>query len=479
MSTEQGPTRRAFLGGAVSFGIAAKLEAMQPSRPPFRPNILYINSHDTGRYTQPYGRDVPTPNIQRLAMEGVVFRNAFSVAPTCSPSRSGFLTGLCPHQNGMLGLVNHGWKMNDYSKHIVHTLKGAGYVTAQAGVQHVAPHPEMIGYDHLLTPSTPEHPHNVNVSAKVAAPAAVKFIEGRPQQPFYLEVGFFETHRPYPAPEATDDASYIEAPDTMPNVPVVREDMASFHASARIMDDGVGQVLGALERMGYLENTLVISTTDHGISFPEAKCSLRDSGWGVSMVMRGPKDFKPGAVCNAMISQIDVFPTLCEYLDIEKPRWLEGKSFLPILREEKKEINDEIFAEVTYHAAYEPKRAVRTGRWKYIKRFDGRRTPVCANTDPSPSKLYWLDSGWQTQPEEEEKLYDLVFDPEEHRNLATDPSAQEALKDMRHRLHTWMTRTDDPLLKGPVPLAEGAKTVDPNNPVREWSAFKAAQVPTY
>ncbi len=479
MDTGQGPSRRTFLGGAAAFGIATKLNALEAATKSAMPNIVYINSHDTGRYIEPYGHEIPTPHLQKLASEGVIFHNAFSVAPTCSPSRSGLLTGQCPHQNGMLGLVNHGWKLSDYNKHLVHTLKAAGYVTAQAGVQHVAPHPELIGYDHILTPTTPEHPHNVNQSAKVAAPAATKFIQSRPQQPFFLEVGFFETHRPYPAPTPADKGVYITPPSHIADVPVTREDMASFHASARIMDDGVGQVLDALEQMGFTDNTLIISTTDHGISFPEAKCSLADAGWCVSLIMRGPREFKPGTACDAMISHLDVFPTLCEYIGIEKPSWLEGKSFLPVLRGEKKEINEEIFAEVSYHAAYEPKRAVRTARWKYIKRFDGRTTPVCANTDPGPTKTYWLDNGWTTQPEAEEKLFDVVFDPDERNNLAASPASRTVLDEMRGRLHSWMTRTNDPILKGPIPLVEGAKTVDPDNPGRDWSVTRAAQVPTY
>jgi N-sulfoglucosamine sulfohydrolase len=479
MTSERRPSRRTFLEGAASLGIATQLKGVQAAVQLSKPNIVYINSHDTGRYTGPYGCDVPTPNLNKLASRGVLFRNAFSVAPTCSPSRSGLLTGQFPHQNGMLGLVNHGWKMNDYRKHIVSTLKAAGYVTAQAGVQHVAPHPEMIGYDFILSPSTPEHPHNVNVSAKVAAPAAVKFLQDRPQQPFYLEVGFFETHRPYPAPSSEDNPRYIQPPHHMPDVAVAREDMASFHASARIMDNGIGKILDALNELGMAENTLVISTTDHGISFPEAKCSLTDAGWGVSLIMSGPREFALGSVCNAMVSQIDIFPTLCDLVGVSKPSWLEGKSLLPVLKGEVTEVNEAIFAEVTYHAAYEPKRAVRTARWKYIKRFDGRKTPVCANTDPGPTKLFWLDNGWSAQPEAEEKLFDLVFDPDERNNLAADPKMQPVLTDMRTRLKTWMTRTKDPLLLGPIPLADGAKTVDPNDPVRDWSVYKAAQVPTF
>ena len=91
-----------------------------------RPNILYIHSHDTGRYVQPYGHAIPTPHIQRLAEEGVLFRKAFCAAPTCSPSRASLLTGQCPHSNGMLGLAHRGFSMTDYKRHVAHTLRAAG-----------------------------------------------------------------------------------------------------------------------------------------------------------------------------------------------------------------------------------------------------------------------------------------------------------------------------------------------------------------
>jgi arylsulfatase A-like enzyme len=164
-----------------------------------------------------------------------------------------------------------------------------------------------------------------------------------------------------------------------------------------------------------------------------------------------------------MISHIDVFPTLCDYLGIAPPAWLQGKSFLSVIAGETAEINDEIFAEVSFHAAYEPKRAVRTKRWKYIKRFDGRTTPVLPNCDDGLSKSYWLANGWRDQAiPEPEALYDLVFDPTERHNLAYDPAHRATLKEMRRRLAAWMKRTDDPLLKGPIPLPAGYITTSPD-----------------
>ena len=122
-----------------------------------RPNILYLHSHDTGRYIQPYGHAVATPCLQRLAEEGVLFRQNFCVTPTCSPSRAALLTGCYPHENGMTGLAHRGYSLNDYRQHIIHTLRREGYVSVLAGVQHIAsPTAEeeawqIIGYDsHVL-----------------------------------------------------------------------------------------------------------------------------------------------------------------------------------------------------------------------------------------------------------------------------------------------------------------------------------------
>jgi arylsulfatase A-like enzyme len=439
-------TRRGFLGHAAAGAALAQVQAL--------PNILYIHSHDSGRYLSPYGHAVPTPNLRKLAAEGIVFRRAFSAAPTCSPSRSALLTGQCPHQNGMLGLAHRGFSMTDYRRHMLHTLRAAGYRSVLAGLQHIAADPARIGFDDILRPRS-------NRAADVA-PAAVDFLNRRPQSPFFLDVGFFETHRAFPQPTAADDPRYILPPSPIPDTAATRADMAGFHASARDLDRGVGQVLEALERSGLAANTLVISTTDHGIAFPRMKCNLTDSGFGVSLILRGPGPFgaatNAGKACDAMVSHIDLFPTLCDWIGFAAPAWLEGRSLLPVLRGDKAEVNDEVFAEVSYHASYEPVRAVRTERYKYIRRFGDRTAPVLPNCDDSPSKSLWLDSGWRGRAVPKEELYDLIFDPTEQCNLA---QPGKLLDDLRSRLDSWMHRTNDPLLKGPVPAPPGAKV----NPV--------------
>ena len=419
-----------------------------------RPNILYMHSHDSGRYVQPYGHAIPTPNIQRLAQEGVLFRQAFCAGPTCSPSRAALLTGMAPHNAGMIGLAHRGFSLHDYEQHLANVLKQAGYHTALAGVQHVADRPEAIGYDEVLTR---ERPTVANV-----APAASQWLAQAPSEPWFMSVGFLETHREYPDPTASEDIRYTLPPPIVPDAPETRYDMAAYKASARIYDQGVGAVLTALQASGQAGNTLVINTTDHGIAFPGIKCNLTDHGIGVMLIMRGPGGFEGGRVIDAMVSHIDIVPTICALADIQPPDWLQGNSMLPLLHGEVSSIRDEVHAEVTYHAAYEPMRCVRTRRWKYIRRYDGRETPVLPNCDDSPSKSVWLEHGWADRAVDAEQLYDLVYDPQETHNLAMFSTHNDVLDDMRSRLERWMQATDDPLLHGPVPAPRGAKVNDPD-----------------
>jgi N-sulfoglucosamine sulfohydrolase len=448
--------RRDFLKGCTALA-GPSLMARQSAASRTRPNVVYIHSHDTGRYLEPYGHAVPAPNLMRLAREGVLFRRAFCAAPTCSPSRAALLTGLCPHSNGMLGLSHTGFSLYDYSRHLAPTLRKAGYASALGGVHHIGGDPAAV-YDRLLRPKS-------NLAQDVW-PGAVEFLNSRPKQPFFLDVGFQETHRmrgPFHPPGPREDERYCLPPATIPDTPQTRRDMAGFKASARIMDAAAGEILQALERAGLAGNTLVISTTDHGIPFPGMKCNLTDHGLGVSLIVRGPGGFSGGKVCDSMVSHVDLFPTICELLEIEAPGWLQGKSMMPLIRGAAKEINDQIFGEVTYHASYEPQRAVRTQRWKYIRRFGDRSRPVLPNCDDGLSKELWLENGWRERRVDSEQLYDLVFDPNEMRNLAGNHSSESTLNEMRTRLERWMQATNDPLLKGPVKPPPGATNiVDPD-----------------
>jgi arylsulfatase A-like enzyme len=393
-----------------------------------RPSIVYLHSHDTGRHIQPYGHAVPTPNMQRLADQGVLFRRAFSAAPVCSPSRAALLTGA---HHALHGLAHRGFRLADPRRHLVHTLRAAGYTTALIGEQHVAADPADIGYDRVVEVESS--------AARHVAPAAAAFLRDA-ATPFFASVGFSETHRPYPA-------AHGEAlpPPHLPDVPETRRDMAGFVASTRSLDEGVGTVLDAIP-----ENTLVILTTDHGLAFPGAKATLTDRGIGVTLILRGP-GFSGGRVNDELVSHIDLYPTLCELAGIDRPPWLEGRSLLSDAP------RDAVFAELTFHAAYEPQRAVRTKRYKYIRRFEDDL--VLANIDDSPSKTYLLDHGLAERAVAREQLYDLVFDPQETDNLA---AREPALRDeLRARLDAWMRATDDPLLRGPIAPPPGAELNTP------------------
>jgi N-sulfoglucosamine sulfohydrolase len=246
--------------------------------------------------------------------------------------------------------------------------------------------------------------------------------------------------------------------------------MASYKASARSLDQGVGSVLNALDEHDLADDTLVILTTDHGLAFPGAKGTLYDRGIGVLMIMRGPGGAHGGRVSNALVSHIDLFPTICELAGTEPPARLQGRSLLPVMRREVEDVNDAIFAELTYHAAYEPIRAVRTKRWKYIRRFADRLKPVLANVDDSPTKDLLIAEGWADVELPREALHDLRFDPVEAHNLIDAPHCAEIAEELRRRLDEWMRATDDPLLDGPVPAPEGAELntadqVSPAEPV--------------
>jgi N-sulfoglucosamine sulfohydrolase len=437
---------------------------------PGQPNILYIHSHDTGRFVQPYGFQVPTPNIQLLADQGILFREAFCASPTCSGSRASLLTGTYCHNNGMMGLAHRGWKLNDYDRHWVHTLRGAGYRSVLIGEQHISVDPGVIGYDEIV-PVDSNH-------AEYVAPLTIETLrslqDGARRQPWFMSVGFFETHRDFFAPTSVRDSLYSLPPGNLPDVLATRRDVAAFKASARSLDQGIGAVLHALHDLRLADDTLLLCTTDHGIAFPGAKATLSDRGTGVMMIVRGPGGFSGGKVIDAPVSHLDVFPTLCEVAGAEPPGWLQGKSLMPLVRGEVDRLHEAIFAETTYHAAYQPHRMVRTERWKYIRRFDDYPHPILANCDDSASKDLWIEAGWGRLHVPRESLYDLILDPQEGSNRIEDPECAEVLAEMRGRLDAWMRETDDPLLNGPVAPPPGASVneqwqLSPDEPVRQVS----------
>jgi arylsulfatase A-like enzyme len=238
--------------------------------------------------------------------------------------------------------------------------------------------------------------------------------------------------------------------------------MADFKAAARQMDEKVGFVLDAVEHSGLAERTYVFCFCDHGIQFPLNICNLTDHGTAVFFLARGPKHFSGGKNVDAMVSLIDLFPTVCDLADIRIPERIQGRSLLPLLSGEVAELHDVLFAEINYHAAYEASRCLRTRRYKYIRRYDNRERLVLPNVDDTPSKEFMLASGWADCPREQEMLYDLLFAPDEIDNLVDRPAYRSVRDELAKRLDAWMVQTGDPLLDGPVPAPVGSYLNDPD-----------------
>jgi arylsulfatase A-like enzyme len=162
-------------------------------------------------------------------------------------------------------------------------------------------------------------------------------------------------------------------------------------------------------------------------------------------------------VSDALVSQVDLFPTICELAGVDTPGFAQGCTMLPMMRGEADSIREAVFTELTYHAAYDPQRAIRTGRWKYVRHFDDFPTAVLPNIDDGPSKQTFVEAGWGDLPVPREELYDLILDPHEGRNLAADDAFESVRSNLAAQLEQHMRDTDDPLLDGPVRAPAGVR----------------------
>ncbi|RJS86695.1 sulfatase [Candidatus Bathyarchaeota archaeon] len=418
-----------------------------------KPNILVIITHDTGRHLGCYGRKVETPNLNRLADEGVIFTNLFCTAPQCSPSRASLLTGRYPHNHGLIGLAHRGFHLNIEEPLLPSLLADAGYSTYLFGFQHESSNPHSLGYQKVFKAKSNSCLH--------VTPLVLDFLAEKPKKPFFMMVGFSETHRPFPEYDGPVDD--IEGFPYLPDIEDVRRDIASLNILVRRVDEKVGEILRAVEDAGLRDDTLVVFTTDHGVAFPGAKATLYDPGVEISMLMRGPGGFEGGKRIDALLSNLDFAPTILDLCGIPIPTKMQGKSMLPLIRGEVDKLHEWIFVEQTYHAAYDPLRGVRTERFKYIRSFEKRPFWFPPNVDGGLSKEVARRLGYFNRPRPSEMLFDLHADPIERKNLVDDPNYTETLERMRTILKNWMRRTADPLLKGYVPPPPGAVVTPPDS----------------
>ncbi len=425
-------------------------------------NIIFMHSHNTGTFIQPYGHPVPTPHMQQLAEEGVLFRHAFATAPTCSPSRAGFLTGMHTHCTGLLGLSHRGFSI-DTKFHVVQTLKEHGYYTVLSGVEHVTPDIRDNGYDEII--SGVNEDWTADAKKDDPATSVVEFLGRDHDKPFFIAMGLQDTHIPFkqadPDNHRAEDWRYCDTFPQLPDHNIPRKELANYKASARKMDEDYGRVLKAVDDNGLRDNTIIFCFCDHGLQVPRHISNLTDHGLRVYLLARGPEHWQGGKHIDQLVSLMDLVPTALDMAGVPIPEHVQGKNLNPLISGKTDTHYDHIFGELNFHAAYEPMRCVRTERFKYIRRYDNRDQPVLPNCDDSPIKDYLMTQDWRLQPRNEEELYDLVWDPMECDNRADDPSMQDTLKRLRSLMDEWQERTNDPIVaEGKIDPPVGVESND-------------------
>lgn len=412
-------------------------------------NLILIDCHDLGQHLGSYGRTtVTSPHLDALAAKGVRFANSFCTAPQCSPSRASLYAGRYPHANGMLGLAHSpfNWRMYPGEVHLARYLLEAGFATAQIGVQHVTAQTEKavreLGYLQVWPAD-----HAADVAAR-----AVAFLAQAPHRPFFLNIGFMEPHRDRNGRfrQAPSDVSRgVEVPPYLPQTPEARGEFAELQGVIRQLDAAVGRIWTALQDLDLLGDTWLIFTTDHGIAMPRAKGTLYNAGIETALIMYAqPFGLTGGHVYEELISNVDLVPTIMGMLGIPLLARFQGQDFSNLLRGVNYQPRKRIFAEKTFHNAYEPQRAIYTGRYKLIWNAEVDILNVPADVQHSPIYPQMIDQITVERPPFE--LYDLFSDPLERTNLVSQPDYGDLLEELRCQLLHWMQETGDPILQGPI-----------------------------
>ncbi len=381
-----------------------------------KPNIILFVADDLGwKDLGCYGDEqISTPNIDRLAAEGMRFTNAFVVASSCSPSRASIITGQYPHTNEVTGLTHRRKRLmlSPFATTLLDVLSEHGYNTGFEGKWHVAPYfpTAWYGYRERLSGILPKD-FPIRSSAK-----ALKFIEDNKDNAFYLELNYFDTHRDdcgefsfadgFPV-----DPDKIKPPEyyTLPDWPEIRLEVAKYYSNAAKMDMMIGQVLDKLDELGLAENTLVCFVSDNGAPIPGNKMTLYDRGIGTPLLLRLPGRIAAGSVNEDLVNTIDIMPTLLETAACPIPEGVQGESLLPLATGKSSDpLRDAVFTEMTYHVDYLPMRAARTSRWKYIRNYsdDAVGLDQCAHMEWAHRLCDAPNQGW-IRPRVPEELYDL------------------------------------------------------------------------
>lgn len=425
-----------------------------------RPNVIMIIVHDLGQHLGCYGAGINTPNLDALAGEGIIFDNHFCTAAQCSPSRGSIMTGRMPHNNGLIGLAHLGWQVGANQVTLPMYLNAAGYSTHLLGHQHEHAEPARLGYQDIR--------HTVD--ARSGAQAIVDFLEERAanpsDQPFFINSGWGEPHRPHIREGYdNDDPAEVQPLYWLPDRPGIREDVAGMNGLIYRVDECVGQVRQALAESPLADNTVLIFTTDHGTAMPRAKGTCYDPGLKTAFMAHWRGRFEGGTRYSQMLSSMDLLPTLLDLAGAPTPCQIEGQSFLPLLEDRAYEPHECLYSEMTWHDKYNPMRAVRTNRYKYIRNF-GDRPLVYLPLDVwrGPAGEDMREDFYSTRRPTHE-LYDLEKDPLEKSNVYDDPSYAEVGQRLRAQVERYMVDTNDPLLYGDIP-----PTAEQAERIRQWLA---------
>lgn len=438
-------SRRRFLRNAGT------ITAFSPAvlRAQGKPNILIIfgDDHSQGDLGCYGNKLVQTPNLDRIAAEGMRCTSVFTATAMCSPSRSTMYTGLYPHRHGCH--MNHG-AVRAGTKSIPHYLGQLGYRVGLAGKTHIKP---MEAFPFKRIPGKDKDLDFAGIDDFLS--------DGNP---FCLVVASNEPHSPHR--KARVRAEDVVVPPNVVDTPETREDFAAYYADIEHLDRQVGQTLALLRKRGMDENTLVIYAGDHGYHY-FAKWTCYDAGLRAPFLARWPGTIKANSVSEAMISFVDILPTLIQVAGGKPVPALDGRGFLPVLNGTETKHHDMICGAHTTrgikNGSTYPIRCVRTRDYKYIRNLAPANTfenvltrgpeweawKRKAQTDSfaaSRVKMY------QHRPAEE--LYDLRSDPWELVNKAGEPGQTGRLASMRSMLTDWMKQQGDTGLQAELAVPE-------------------------
>jgi N-sulfoglucosamine sulfohydrolase len=418
-----------------------------------KPDIVVFLTDDQGQLdSTPYGgHGIRTPHMQRLADKGMTFTRACVASPSCAPSRAALLTGLMPARNG--AEANHSKPRAELKKWPAY-FQDIGYeVVAFGKVSHYR-HTADYGFDHFANDTFHEHAAITN---------AVAWLKARKQdgaKPLCLMIGSNWPHVPWPEENLDYDPAALALPAGSVDTTATRHWRAKYAAAVTRADQDLDLVLDAVT--AHLPpQTIFLFSADHGAQWPFGKWNLYEAGVAVPLIVAWPGVIRPGTRTDAMVSWVDILPTLLEAAGGRVPADIDGRSFLPVLRGESHVHREYLF---TTHSGdgrmnIYPARAVRDARWKYIRNLHpefaftthidvvagalGQRAffstwEAAARTDPQADAIL---KRYHARPVEE--LYDLAADPYEQRNLAADPLHTKQLAVLRAELDAWMKSQGD------------------------------------